>query len=765
MVFSYELPRAGLVAAKSAVQLVESLAKAEHFDLETCIAELSAIAALDGLGPSTRAIVESAKTRDIPWRRLDEGSFIQFGYGAHLRRIRATVADSTGNIAVEVVQDKFLAKKILQEHCLPVPPGLVVEESAQLGATINALGYPLVMKPVDGNHGRGVTTNICDMKSAELAFKKARRHADEVLVERFIRGEDYRLLLVNYKLVAAARRIPAHIVGDGVATVQQLIDRENSNPNRGEGHEKILTKIDVDEHTLHILEENSLGLTTILPRGTKLLLKDSANLSTGGTSEDVTDMVPPETKFMAERAARILGLDICGIDLIASDITRPLAEQDGAILEINAAPGFRMHTAPSSGRARKVGEQVIEMLFPDPSKARIPIVAVTGTNGKTSTVRLISHMAQLQGSKVGCTTTEGIYIDGHCIATGDCSGPRSARMVLSDPLVDFAILECARGGILREGLGFDRCDVSVITNIAEDHLGLDGVNDLSMLARVKGTVAEATKNTGFAVLNAEDEMVLRIAGALQCKVAYFALQPDNPVLQKHFQAGGAVAYIKDGWLVLGWQEKIESIMKVGCIPVTMGGKYECMLQNCLAASIAAKASGMSSIVIRKGLRTFLPNVEMNLGRMNTFFLGTARIIVDYAHNAHGFMELGKYLNKLASSQKLGVITATGDRREKDIIAMGKICAGIFDRLVIRHDTDTRGRSREEITSLLLQGIREVKPLASVSVISSEDAAVKYAMDSLASGGILVVCSDDSRRTLDLVSREVELRTLNKNYGT
>lgn len=766
VVFSYVSTSAGIFAAESAVDLAHCLAQGLSFDLKRCLGELSRIGQEERLGPSTQAIVDAAAARGIPWTRLDGSSLVMLGQGAFQRRIRATLTDRTGNIAVETVQDKHLAKQMLRENYLPVPDGTVISDISELEGAIDLVGYPLAIKPLDGNHGRGVSSHVVDLAAARRAFEKAIGLSSGVIVEKHVRGDDYRLLVVGYELVAASRRTPAHVVGDGMSTVSQLIDRLNSDPRRGHGHERTLTRIEVDHQTLGILDDTGIGLDSVLPAGTRLLLKHTANLSTGGTSEDVTDLVPQSTRAMAERAARVMGLDICGIDLVARDIGQAIGGGNGAILEINAAPGFRMHTHPSKGAPRDVGKKVVGMLFPEGAASRIPIVAVTGTNGKTSTVRILSHIAQVSGKKVGCTTTEGIYLNGECIAAGDCSGPASAGLVLSDPMVDFAVLECARGGIIRAGLGFDLCDVSIITNIAQDHLGLDGIDDLDTLARIKGTVAEATKAGGMTVLNAEDDMARGLAAGIKSNVGYFALDGTSGVIKDHFSGGGAVAYVHQGWLTLGWKGKLEQIVRVCSIPVTMGGKYDCMVQNCLAAALAARSSGISVREIREGLRTFLPDPEMNLGRMNSFEMGSNRIFVDYAHNAHGYIELGKFLSRIPAHKKTGLITATGDRRDEDIIEIGYICAGIFDRLILRTDRDCRGRDPQEIIVLLLQGINRQAVGHPVVVVPLEADAVKCAMDSLAQDELLFISSDDSRHTLALVQDELDVRkSKHEKYGT
>jgi len=766
VVFSYQQEKAGKYAAKAAVNLVEALAKGEDYPLEQDIQALSAICNRDMLGPSTQAIVDEATKRGIPYRRLDSNSRIMFGQGKNQRIICATMADSTSNLGVDLVQNKQFAKQVLQEAYIPVPKGTVIKMEDELQSALLNLGFPVVIKPIDGNHGRGITTQIYSFERAASAFAKAKKVAEEVIVERYIKGEDYRLLVINYKFIAASKRTPAKIVGDGFSTIQELIAKENRNPNRGEGHKNYLTFIEVDESTHAILERFQLSLNDILPVGHTLILKDTANLSSGGTAEDVTDIVHPGTIFLAERTARLMNLDICGIDLIAADISEPLSPDKGAILEVNAAPGFRMHHLPSKGEPRNVASSVLDMLYPIGKPARIPITAVTGTNGKTTTTRLLSHIAMQAGHQVGYTTTDGIYLNGNLITSGDCSGPRSAAVVLRDPIVDYAVLECARGGILRSGLGFDRCNISIVTNISEDHLGMDGISSLEKLAKVKSVVSESAFQDGYAVLNADDELVYAMRKNVSCNVAIFSMNSFNRRIAAHCAAGGAAAFVENGWLVVSKGFSKSKLIKVEDIPITLEGHSECMIQNTLAAVLAATLSGFSDQIIKKGLCSFYLTPELNPGRMNIFHFPHCKVIIDYAHNVGGYSELKKYMATQISPKKIGIIGATGDRRDKDIIGLGELSAEIFDEIIIRHDKDGRGRTNDELTALLMRGIKKINPFRVTTVISDEREALQSALCSAPQGALIFLSSDHIHDVLAFVEK---LRAVDNSnildYGT
>jgi cyanophycin synthetase len=757
VVFSYELEEAGIYAAKAAVRIAQALASDQQYDLNSDLKELTRIYERQGLGPSTAAIVKEAQRRDIPYHRLDHGSMLMLGQGKYQKVICATVACTTSSIAVDLASDKESTKQFLTKSFVPMPKGFVIEEEDEIQNAIDKLEFPLVIKPVNGNHGRGVTTQICSLEQAKEAFRLAKKISDEVIVEKFISGIDYRFLVINFKLAAIAKRTPALVMGDDKSTIKQLIDETNNDPLRGEGHEKVLTTIKVDEITNNILVQKNLTLNSILPIGEILYLKDSANISSGGTARDVTDIAHPYNVFLAERIARLMNLDICGIDIITKDIAIPIRENTGAVLEVNAGPGFRMHLAPSKGLGRNVAEPVINMLYPDHAPSRIPIVAVTGTNGKTTTTRLIAHIAKQAGLNTGFSCSDGIYINGTSVSHGDCSGPESAEVVLRDPIVEYAVLETARGGILRAGLGFDKCNISIVTNISDDHLGQDDIQTLEEMAKVKIVVPRSTMREGYAILNADDELVYDMRKELDCNIALFSRNPGSERIRKHILDGGFAAIVENNYFVLckgPWKTRIAAVDKV---PITYSGKAECMISNVLPAILAASISNFSNEVITQALKNFIPSPELTPGRMNLFRFRNFRLMVDYAHNEGGFQELKKFMSREKATEKIAIIGGTGDRRDKDIRNLGAYAAQIFDKIIIRHDKDNRGRTKEELTTLLTEGIRSVKPEMPVTVISDESEALQYAIDHAKEGSFIFVCADEVHKTLELVTNAFEAK--------
>lgn len=755
VVFSYTLEKAGLYAAKAAIEIAEALICGADYDLEKDIKELKRIKNRDDFGPSTGSIVEEAVKRGIPVTRLNEGSHIMFGYGVNQKQIRATMTCATSHMAVENACDKAETKRILQKAHIPMPSGETVFTEEGLREVISEKGFPLVIKPLDGNHGRGVTTNIHTIEQAVTAFNLAKTISDEVIIERFVTGHDYRFLLINYKLIAVAKRTPAMITGDGISTIQQLIDVTNLDPNRGDGHEKVMTTIKIDSITEKILAEKNLAFDAVLPQGTELYLKDTANISTGGTSTDVTNFVHPHNVFMAERIAKLMKLDVCGIDVVAEDVNVPITNENGGIIEVNACPGFRMHLSPSKGLPRNVAEPVMNMLFPEGKESRIPIIAITGTNGKTTSSRLMAHMAKTAGHKVGFTTTDGIYIHDHLIYAGDCTGSTSTETVLTDPTVDFAVLECARGGILRSGLGFDTCDISIITNVSEDHLGLKGINTLGQMADVKAVVARSTKQDGYAVLNADDDLVYDMRHDVDSNVALFSMDANNPRIIKHCAKGGLAAFMEEGNLILMEGGKKTVVEKINEVPLSFDGKATSMIKNILGVTLAAYAQKFSLETIRAALRTFIPSPETTPGRMNIYNFKDFDVMIDYAHNSGGLEELRIFMQKITSPSKIGIITGVGDRRDEDIRKIGVFAAEAFTHIIIRHDKDMRGRSEEEITSLITEGIRSVDQKVPISVISDELDALRYAMESCEKGSFIVSCTDSIKCSTAFVKEQKE----------
>jgi cyanophycin synthetase len=754
VVFDYIEEKVGRYAAESAVRIAKALIDFKDYDLAADIQEMRVIREKEALGPSTSSLVMEAEMRGIPWIRLNKYSLCQLGYGANQKRIQATVTSQTSSIGVEIACDKEDTKYLLEQYEVPVPRGEVIKSEAGLRDALANLGFPVVIKPINGNHGRGITINIQDMDTALFAFEEAKKVSRSVIVERFITGFDYRILVVDYKLVAAAKRTPAHVVGDGVSTIQQLIDEVNKDPRRGYGHEKTLTQIEVDPITNNILEEKGLRLDSVLEKDRILYVKDTANLSTGGTAEDVTDIVHPYNVFMAERIAKIVGLDICGIDVMTTDITQPLPDTRGAVLEVNAAPGFRMHLAPTSGLPRNVAAHVIDMLYPNGATSRIPIIAVTGTNGKTTTTRLIAHIARMKGYKVGYTTTDGVYIQNRLLMSGDCTGPNSAEFVLKDPTVDFAVLECARGGLLRAGLGFKKCNVGIVTNVAADHLGLKGIHTLDQLAKVKGVIPETVMPGGYAILNADDDRVYDMRSGLQegVHVALFSMDEHNERIQKHMRNGGLSAIYEDGFITIAKGEWKIRVSKAINVPLTFGGRAAFMIQNVLPAVLAAYTQGISVEDIRVAIESFIPSPSQTPGRLNLFEFKNYNILLDYAHNAAGFRALQKFVEKMDGSPKVGIIAGIGDRREEDNNDIGRIAAEMFDEIIIRQDKNLRGKTEEEIIAMIVAGVREVSATKKVTVIPSEKEAIAYAIDHATKGSLIVISSDVVPEALNLVMK-------------
>lgn len=741
VVFSYHEAKAGIYTAKAAVKIAEALIAGQPYNIEEDIQTLREIRENERLGPSTGSIVEEAIRRKIPYIRLNRHSLVQLGYGVNQRRVQATVASTTSSIAVEIACDKEETKNLLEASEIPVPRGRIVYDEEDLEAAINKIGYPIVTKPVNGNHGKGATTNIRTWEDAVAGLKAAKVFGKAVICEKFITGRDFRVLVINYKFVAAALRTPAAVTGDGEHTIQELIDIVNSDPRRGYGHEKVLTNIKVDDFTRDILVKKGYTLETVIAKGEELWLKPTANLSTGGTATDVTDFVHPTNVFMCERIARIIGLNICGIDIMATDLSVPITENGGSVLEVNAAPGFRMHLDPTDGLPRNVAEPVIDMLYPPGSSARIPIIAVSGTNGKTTTTRLIAHIVKQMGYKVGYTTTDGVYIQNQLMMKGDCTGPVSAEFVLRDPTVNYAVLECARGGILRAGLGFHHCDVAVVTNVAEDHIGLGGIDTIEKLAKVKAVAAQTVFPQGYAILNADDDLVYDMHKDLKCKVAYFSLNEHSGRIKRHCAKGGLAAIYENGFITLlkgTWKIRVE---KVTNVPLTFSGMAEFNIANVLAATLAAYVQEFKTEDIRLALQTFTPSPALTPGRMNMFHFRNYSVMIDYAHNTHGLNAIGKFLKSVEATAKVGIIAGVGDRRDEDIISLGVAAGNIFDEIIIRQDKHLRGRTEEEIIALMTQGIHQVDPNKKITVIKKESEAIEYAINNAIKDSFIVITSD------------------------
>lgn len=758
VVFEYENEEAGRYAARAAFRMCESIIKTGSYpsvELETDLADLRELKAAASLGPSTEALVREAKARRIPCLMVPVRNLIQFGYGIHQKRIQASLTSHSNILSVELACDKEGTKQILGNAGIPVPKGSVVYSLRELEDTLDYLGgYPIVIKPLDGNHGRGITLEIRSWEAAEAAYDRARQVSDGVIVEHYYEGRDHRILVVNHKVVAVAERIPAHVVGNGKDPIQTLVDTENLNPKRGDGHDNILTKIQLDRTTDKLLESQGLTLDAVLGKGEVCYLRETANLSTGGTAVDRTDEIHPETIWIAERASRVIGLDVAGIDVVTTDISKTLSVADGVIVEVNAAPGLRMHVAPSEGVARNVAAPILEMLLPSDKPSRIPIVAITGTNGKTTTTRLTSHIFRQMYNTVGYTTTDGIYIGNNLVERGDTTGPQSARMILEDPTVDMAVLETARGGLLRSGLAFDNCDVGIVLNVAADHLGIGDIDTIDQLAKLKAVVAEAVHDDGYAVLNADDERVAAMAERVRSKVAYFSMDPKNPLVRSHLKQGGIAAVYEEGYISILQSDWLHRIERADQVPVTMGGRAPFMIANALAASLAGFVQGVSIEQIRLALQTFQPSASQIPGRMNLFDMGSFHALVDYAHNPAGYEAVGSFVQNWPGPS-IGVVGAPGDRRDQDLVDLGKLSASIFDQVVIKEDKDTRGRASGEVADLIVEGIAEVESasgeLFAHTIQLDEADAVNWALDNAPDNGLVVILPEKVSSAISLIS--------------
>jgi cyanophycin synthetase len=755
VVFSYTEENVGMFAAESAVAIAEALIAGTPYDLEADIQKMREIRERVRLGPSTGSIVEDAVSRDIPWIRLGTNSLVQLGYGINQMRFQATITCKTSSIAVDIACNKEQTKKMLDAASIPVASGGICVDEEDLDDVIKKIGYPIVLKPLDGNHGKGASINVKTREEAVEGLAYAKKYSNRVIVEKFITGYDFRVLVINNKLVAAAKREPAHVKGDGKLNIQKLIEETNKDPRRGYGHENVLTQIDVDRDTIDLLEKLNYTLETVPEKGETVYLKSTANLSTGGTSIDVTDMMHPENIFLCERISRVIGLDVCGVDIMAENLTQPLKENGGCILEVNAAPGFRMHLAPSEGLPRNVAAPVIDMLYPPGKPSRIPIIAVTGTNGKTTTTRLLAHIVKNNGFKVGFTTSDGIYVQNHMMEKGDTTGPLSAEYILKDPTVEFAVLETARGGILRSGLGFSRCDIAIITNIQEDHLGLSDIHTLDDLARVKSTVVKSVKKDGWAILNAEDDQCLKIANELSCNVAYFSMDENNPKVKQFSKEGKVVAVYENGYITIKkgeWKIRVERATHV---PLTMGGKAKFMIANVLAATLASYLHGFKTEDISLSLQTFIPSAAQTPGRMNIFEFKKFKVLIDFAHNPSGYRGVEEYLNSVEATKKIGIIAGVGDRRDEDIKECATIAARMFDHIIIRQEKYLRGRTEEEIIGLIMEGIADSGRDVTHEIISKEVEAIKHAINNAQEGTFITALSDVVTNAISIVQEYLD----------
>ncbi|PSB12831.1 cyanophycin synthetase [Pleurocapsa sp. CCALA 161] len=763
--FEYVEEQAGRYAGRAAVRLCQSIVETGTYstaELEQDLRDLKELHASSALGPSTETIIKEAEARKIPWMWLSARAMLQLGYGARQKRIQATLSNNTSILAVELACDKEGTKNILGNAGVPVPRGTLIEYLDELEQAIADVGgFPIVIKPLDGNHGRGITININSVEEAEAAYDLASDASKtrSVIVEQYYQGNDHRVLVIDNKVVAVAERVPAHVIGNGKNTIKELIDLTNQDSRRGNGHDNVLTKIIVDQTSLAVLKKQGYDLDSVLPTQAVAYLRATANLSTGGIAIDRTDEIHPRNIWLAQRVAKIIGLDIAGIDIVTSDISKPLDETKGVVVEVNAAPGFRMHAAPSYGLPRNIGASVLEMLFPDQTPSRIPIVAITGTNGKTTTTRLTAHIYRQTDKVVGFTATDGIYIQEYLVEQGDNTGPYSASAILKDPTVEVAVLETARGGILRSGLAFESCDIGVVLNVAADHLGLGGIDTIEQMAKVKAVVAETVKADGHAILNADDPLVAAMAEKLNCNVAYFSMNPDNPIIIEHARRNGLAAVYEHGYLSIlegKWTLRVEKAIN---IPMTMGGKAPFMIANALASCLATFAQGVDIEQIRQGVRTFQMSSEQIPGRMNLFEVEDYQVLIDYAHNPHGFKAVGDFVRNWQGS-KIGVVGGPGDRRDEDLVLLGNIAAQIFDQILIKEDKDPRGRQPGEVADLIKKGIYQITTDKSHEIILDETEAINKALNQAQKNSLVVIFPEKVTLAIDLVQQRGQKELLN-----
>ncbi len=743
----------GKAALETGRQLCLAAIDDRPFDVEGEIGKLRSLVQNVRLGPSTNSIVQAALARGVPARRLNTGSLVQLGYGAKQRRILAAETDRTSAIAEWVAQDKELTRTLLKAVGVPVPEGRPVENSDDAWVAAEEIGLPVVVKPQFGNQGKGVATNLATREQVIAAYQAAREYESTIIVEQFAPGGDYRLLVVGDKMVAAARREPAQVIGDGKHSVEELVGIANEDPRRGEDHATCLSKMTLDAVALQVLSDQGLLPTSIPAANSRVLIRRNANLSTGGTASDVTELVHPDVAQRAVEAARAIGLDVAGVDVVALDISSPLEAQRGVVVEVNAAPGLRMHLEPSAGKPRPVGEAIVSTLFGPGETGRIPIVTVTGVNGKTTTTRLISHIVRGTGRRVGMTCTEGIYIDSRRIQSGDCSGPQSAQNILLNPTVEVAVLETARGGILRAGLGFDRCDVAVVTNIGEgDHLGLSDIDTLEKLARVKRTIVDALAPNGTAVLNAGDPLVAEMAAKSPAPVTFFSTAADHPIVVEHRAKGGRAVTVRDGIVMLCEGELEIPLVRLDRVPLTQGGRIAFQIENALAAVGAAWGLSLTREAIRTGLESFAADIEHVPGRFNLLDIHGVTVIVDYGHNPSSLIALTAAMDQFPHDRRTAVYTCAGDRRDRDMVRQGELLGAAFDRVILYEDHYVRGRKEGEIMGLLRQGLAGAKRALEIQEIRGSVPAIELALASVRPGELLMIQADTIDETVDYVRK-------------
>jgi cyanophycin synthetase len=744
----------GRLAFERARQLCHAAQNGGEFDLAAALAELRELDEDERLGPSTGSIVEAAVKRGIPFKRLTSGSLVQLGWGSRQRRIQAAEVDGTSAIAESIAQDKDLTKKLLHAAGVPVPFGRPVSDVEDGWAAARHIGLPVVVKPQDGNQGKGVTVGVAERAQFDAAYQAAAKYGG-VMVERYLPGHDFRLLVVGDKLIAAARRDPPLVIGDGIHSVRELVAEVNQDPRRGEGHGTSLTKIRIDAIAEARLAAQDLTPESVPEKGRRVVLRNNANLSTGGTATDVTDSVHPEVAARAIEAALTVGLDICGVDVVCETVIKPLEEQNGGLVEVNAAPGLRMHISPSGGKGRDVGKAVIDHMFPDGGNGRVPVIAVTGTNGKTTTVRLAAHLLKTSGLCVGMTNTDGVYVGGRQIDSGDCSGPRSARNVLAHPDVDAAVLETARGGLLREGLAFDRCDVAIVTNMGSgDHLGLNYITTLEDLSVLKRVIVLNVAPSGTAVLNAADPAVAAMAPHCPGSVTFFAQDGHHPVIATHMAQGQRVVFVERGDIVCA-EGAFSKRLPLARVPLTRKGQIGFQVENCMASVAAAWAVGVPWDAIQRGLATFINDQHGVPGRFNVFDYRGATVIADYGHNPDAIAALVAGVENMPARQRSVVISGAGDRRDEDIRAQTRILGSAFDSVILYQDACQRGRADGEVLALLRQGLEGAARISQVEEIRGEFSAIDRALEQLQPGDLCLILIDQVEQALAHIQRRVD----------
>lgn len=750
LVFQFKYERTALLIADLAIEIENSLIEGKLLNINRKLKRIQEVYGAEMLGPSTQAIINEAKLRNIPVVRLGDRSMIQLGYGKKSRRVQATLGPDTNAVSMEIACDKLLTKEILSRNFLPVALGGVVNDKNHLLALAEEVGFPIVIKPRYGNHGNGVYANIQNKKELLDAYKVLLKEYENILVEEHIEGSDYRVTLIDYKVSAVSKRLPPTIVGDGVSTIKQLIKKLNSDPLRGEGHERPLTKIIIDEKLTSNLKEKGLSLNDVPIKDEEIVLRNNANLSTGGSAIDCTHLICEENIKICQRAAKAVNMDICGIDICCVDISKPITNRNGAILEINASPGIRMHLFPSSGESINIGKDLLNLYYKN-GYENIPVVSVTGTNGKTTTSRLIAHILRGEKETVGMTTTGGVFINDDCIQEGDTTGYDSAMSILLNKDVDAVVLETARGGMIKKGLAYDEADVAVITNISDDHLGSDEINTIEELAKVKALVLEAVKNDGYCVLNAEDKLCMSVSERARGNVILFSKTKEDKIIKDHLNKGNKAVFIENGYVCFEQNNILTPIIKVTEIPITLKGKLEHNIENALASVAAAIGLNISLEIIKERIKTFLLDEKFNAGRFNMFDVNGITVVLDYGHNIDGYKCILKSLTKFTFNNLIGVIGMPGDRKNENIVDVGKICSKYFSRIIVKEDEDKRGRKEGEVAKLLKKAIlQEGFSQSKINICLKERNALKKALTMSQPGDCVVVFYEDYKSLLSLI---------------